>query len=264
MLFNNLNNKIDKNYLTKISKYISKNISIPTFLVNKFRTLEEIEFRKNSISKFDSLDTFIEILKLRLSEIKNIVSAIQVGMDRNSNKIEELEITKNNKIIFYEYSENFNSSDNPGGLSNHILSHSLSASSGQVEGIIADMDSGLEFTEQIIDNKSFIKINIEDSKLDGINFVSHSSVKMAWNPQLKAYEIFQNDIFQYDSETPESTIIIDHNLGTRALDIKTFKLLPNDLDLRYPIMPGIEYPSDNRVIIYLTNQQLVSVLISRI
>ena len=97
-----------------------------------------------------------------------------------------------------------------------------------------------------------------------IKFVSDSSVKIVWNPDLKAYEVEQNDIFRYDSEEPEDIITIQHNLATRALDIKVFKFDPSDIDLRYPIVPGMEYPSDNQVKIYLTQKELISVIISRI
>ena len=115
----------------------------------------------------------------------------------------------------------------------------------------------------LLDN-GFIKINIDDTKIDGIKFITDSSVKINWNEQKKAYEILQNDIFQYDSAEAESEIVINHNLGTRALDIKTFKFDPFDLELKVPIVTGMEYPSDNQVRIYLTSAQFISVLITRI
>ena len=262
-MFNKLNNKIDPNYILKTYKYISKNVSIPKFITNKLRSNAEKILRDNDPSKFDNLDTFIQILIARFTDIKNSLSDINKAIDRNSIRIEELEETKNNKINFYEYSEKFTNPEFKDSQ-NQILTHTIKANSGHVEGFISDGDSGLELTEQVIDNKSFIKIELDDSKIDGINFVSHSSVKVKWNESLHAYELFQNDIYQYDSKNPETTINIKHNLGTRALDVKVFKFDPQDLELKTPIVTGMEYPSDNEVIIYLTSPQLISVLISRI
>lgn len=251
----------------KFSKYfkhinqLSINVKIPKIITDLFRTELEYQARLNNVSKLDTLDDFIDILKLRFIDIQNSLSAINKAIDRNNLKIEELEKTKNNKINFFAYSKDYTNT-NP--VQNQILKNSLDVNSNEVIGIIADEDAGIEFTEHLENGKSFIKIDIDDSKIDGLKFVTDSSVKINWNSKLNAYEVLQNDLFQYISENPESTITINHNLGTRALDIKVFKHDPKDLDMRYPIMTGIEYPSDNQVIIYLTNKQLISVLISRI
>lgn len=254
------------NILRKIKRVptvISKNILIPRVFLDPLRTPLEIISRKDNttLSKnFDSLETLLTILQARFSEIKNIISDIEIEIDRNSINIEELKETKNNKIMFSAYSDNYTSTKT---YENPILKKTLDIS-GHVEGVIADEDSGVQFEEHIENGKSYIKVNIDDSKLNGITFVSDSSVKINWNPLLKAYEIEQNDIFRYDSAQPEDTITIQHNLSTRALDIKIFKLDPHDIELRYPIVPGIEYSSDNQIKIHLTSKQLISVLIARI
>lgn len=249
--------------LNKITKILSKNVFIPRAIVDSLRTIDEVNERKldlNLSTNFDNLETLISIIKTRFQEFKNIINDMESDIDRNRINIEELDKAKNNKINFYGYSENFNSPDNE----NIILQKTLNVNNTEVVGIIGDEDSGIEFTEHLENGKSFIKIKLEDSKIDGLNFISDSSVKINWNPILKAYEIEQNDIFRYNSNEAEDTITIQHNLSTRALDVKVFRLDPNDLDLRYPIMTGIEYPSDNQIKIYLTNKQLISVLISRI
>lgn len=251
----------NKEIKSKSLKWLSNKIHIPIFIVNQFRTSDEVAARKLQPSQFDNLDTVFSILKSRLVDIKNILSANQEAIDRNSIKIDEVDSKKNNKISFLAYSDLYT---NTKEISNPILKKSLDVNSKHVGGIIADEDSGIEFTEHIEEEVSYIKVNIEDSKINGIKFVTESSVKIAWNQQLKAYEILQNDIYQYDSPSPESTITINHNLGTRALDIKTFKFDPQDIELKYPIVTGIEYPSDNQVKIYLTSPQYISVLITRI
>lgn len=241
---------------------LSSNIKIPRYLTDKFRNTEETSLRALSPAKFDSLNDFMYLLKARFIDIKNSLSDINAAIDRNNLRIDELDKKKNNKINFLAYSKNFSNPDTE--VKNPVLKNSIDVSQNEVVGVISDEDSGIEFTEHQELDKTFIKINIDDSKIDGIKFVTSSSVKINWNAQIGAYEILQNDIFRYDSEVPESEIIINHNLGTRALDVKVFKFLPHDTDLKYPIVPGMEYPSDNQIRIYLTNKQLISVLISRI
>lgn len=250
-----------KKHLQKLLKNISTNIFIPRFLTDQFRTSDEVLIRSQSSKRFDNLDTFFTILKSRFIDIKNSLLAIESKLDRNNLKIEELEKNKNDKLNFLAYSENFTSLVN---YQNPILTKSLDVSTGMISGIIADEDSGIEFTEHKDNDKHYIKINVDKSKLDGIKFISSSSVKIVWNKQANAYELLQNDIFQYNSSKKEKEITIDHNLSTRALDVKVFKYDPLDIELKYPIVVGMEYPSDNQVKIYLTEEQFISVLISRI
>lgn len=263
-IFNKLNNRISPEHITKVYRTVSKNILIPKFLVNLFRTPEQRAVRElNNLTKFDNFDILLGLLSERLIELKNSIFDIKKDIDRNSIRIEELENSKNNKISFLEYSDKFSNPDfNETG--SQVLKHSIPVNTKQVEGFISNSDNGLELTETVIGEKSYIRINLDDSKIDGINFISSSSVKVKWNDKAQAYELLQNDIFQYDSEKPEKEIIINHNLGTRALDVKVFKFIPTDVELKYPIVPGIEYPSDNQVIIHLTCDELISVLISRI
>lgn len=252
---------------SKTPKVLSKNVFIPRVFLDVLRTEEEAIQRKQlgingSLSKnFDNVEILITLIKSRLLDIKNIISDMKNDMDRYSIKIDELDEKKNNKIMFSAYSDNYT---NTKDVQNPILKKSLEVNTNQVEGIIADEDSGIEFTEHVENGISYIKINLEDSKIDGLKFVSDSSVKINWNPNIKAYEVEQNDIFRYDSSEAEDNIIINHNLSSRALDVKVFRYDPADIDLKYPIMVGMEYPSDNQIRLYLTNKQYVSVLISRI
>ena len=250
--------------LRKITKKItgvSANIKIPKIISDKFRNEEEIISRNLNSQKFDSLDDLFIIIKARFEDIKNSLLAINKAIDRNNLRIEELDKKKNNKINFLAYSKNYS---NPDPISNQVLKKTVKVNNNEVTGIVADEDSGIDFTEHVENGSSFIKINIDDSKIDGINFITNSSVKIQWNAQFGAYEILQNDSFVYHSEKPEKEITINHNLGTVALDVKVFKLDPKDLDLRYPIMTNIEYPSNNQLKVYLTSEQLISVLITRI
>lgn len=255
----------NKNKFNKISDLVSNlsaNIHIPKLITDRFRTQSEVEERLLNPDRFDSLDVFFEILKNRFLDIKNSLSAIDNAIDRNNLRIDELEIKKNNKISFLSHSIDYTNPDST--IINDVLKQSLTVNTDQVVGVIAEEDSGIVFTEIKEDDKNFIKIDLDDSKINGIKFISEASVQVQWNPRLNAYEILQNDIFQYNSIEPETEITINHNLGTRGLDIKMFKLDPNDVELRYPISTGIEYPNDDQVKIYLTSPQLISVLITRL
>jgi hypothetical protein len=237
-------------------------IYIPKDILNTLRTPDEIIERENNTTKskiFDNLNDLILIINKKFQNIKNIFFDMEKAIDRNSIKIDELFENKNNKIMFSSYSSEF-SNDNETG---EILSKTISIGEN-LDHLIINKDSGIEITKHVEDNKNFIKFDLDGSKIKDINFVSDSSVKISWNENLKAYEIEQNDIFRYDSEEPEDIITIQHNLSTRALDIKVFKYDPTDIDLKYPIVPGMEYPSDNQVKIYLTQKELISVIISRI
>lgn len=246
----------------KLFKTLSSNVNIPKVIIDKFRTQTEYTERLTNLSKFDNLEVFFEILKNRLLDIKNILSDINTSIDRNNLDIKKLEETKNNKINFSTYSEGYSNPDET--TTNPILKNTIGVNTSEVIGIIADEDSGLIFNEVIEEDKSFIKLNLDDSKINGIKFISDASVQISWNKNYNAYEIIQNDIFQYNSIEPETEITITHNLSTRGLDIKTFKLDQDDIELRYPITTGIEYPNDDQVKIYLTSPQLISVLIARI
>lgn len=248
--------------ITKQLNNLSSNVKIPKIVLDIFRTTDERNARLTNASKFDTLDEFFTILQSRFIDIKNSLSDINKAIDRNNLRIEELDIKKNNKINFLAYSKNYTNPDQ--NIKNPVLKKSLDVSTNEVVGVVADEDSGIEFTEHQEADKTFIKMNVDGSKIDGIKFITSSSVKINWNEQAGAYEVLQNDILRYDSATPEDTITINHNLNTRALDVKVFKLIPTDIDLKYIIAPGIEYPSDNQIKIYLTNKQLISVIISRI
>lgn len=67
----------------------------------------------------------------------------------------------------------------------------------------------------------------------------------------------------YESQEEELDIIIDHNFGTRNLNIQVFNIVSNEVDLKYPTYPNIEYPSDNQIKIYLSEPRRVHVVISK-
>ena len=237
-------------------------IYIPKKILNILRTSEEITERDNDTSKskiFDTLNDLIKIINSKFLNIKNIFFDMEKAIDRNSIKIDEVIENKNNKIMFSTYSSEYSNANETG----EILSKTIQVGEN-FDHLVINQESGIEITKHQENDKNFIKFDLDGSKIKDIKFVSDSSVKIVWNPDLKAYEVEQNDIFRYDSEEPEDIITIQHNLATRALDIKVFKFDPADIDLKYPIVPGMEYPSDNQVKIYLTQKELISVIISRI
>jgi hypothetical protein len=77
--------------------------------------------------------------------------------------------------------------------------------------------------------------------LKTINFIAsdNSPIKISWDESIRAYKVEQNDILVYQSSQPETEIIIDHNLGTRGLDVKVFKILDNDLDMKFQFTSDI-------------------------
>lgn len=154
--------------------------------------------------------------------------------------------------------------ENP-DFTNLILKRTiLENETGQIEGIIFDEDSGLESSVITEANKNYLKLNIDENLLKSLQFSSTGSVKIAWDETSQTYKIEQADTLIYTSQNPEKEIILDHNLNSRAIDVKVFKILENDVDLKYPIVPGIEYPSDNQIRIYLTEAQRIQVLITRL
>lgn len=235
---------------------LGNSIYIPKIFTNLFRSDEELISSTNK--GFDNLNTTFTLIAKKLKILNNSINENKETLDRYGNIIEN----KNNKIDFYAYSEQFPEN----GKSNQFLNKSLEVSTGNIEGFIADEDSGIEINEIIEDDKNYIKLNFDDSKLKGIKFhsASNSSIRIIWDDNIQGYKVEQNTLIVYESSEPETEIIIDHNLGTKAIDVKTFKILANDVDLRYPIVPGIEFPSDNQVRLYLTEPRIVHVLISRL
>lgn len=72
-----------------------------------------------------------------------------------------------------------------------------------------------------------------------------------------------SDSIFYESQEEELDIIIDHNFGTRNLNIQVFNIVSYEVDLKYPTYPNIEYPSDNQIKIYLSEPRRVHVVISK-
>lgn len=246
----------------KPKTFLSNIIKVPKFISDRF--VEGTEESKINLPKLESLNTVFghiylqfQKYKLLISQIQNLIKDNTAAIDRNIKEIEK----KNNKIDFMSYSENF-VHDSP--HTNPILKHTVTDASGDVTGVIFDEDSGLESVLIQEGDRNFIKINWDETILEKLKFTSSGSVKISWDAETGSYLIEQNDTLLYTSQAKETEIVLDHNLGTRALDVKTFKLVDNDLDLKTPIHPGIEYPSDNQVRIYLTEAIKIQVLITRI
>ena len=244
----------------KFINQLSINIKIPKLITDLFRSEAEYNNRLSNSAKLDTLDDFITILKTRFTEIQKSLFDINNAIDRNNLKIDELEKAKNNKISFLSYSENFTSLEQ---TDNNVLKHSIPVTKESgVDGLIADEDSGIEFSEVIDNNKKYIKINVNGSKQHDISFISSGSVNIEYNETLKAYEVTQSNILQYTSIQPESEILVTHNLGTYGIDIKVFRIDENNSELKYPIMTGIEYLNEDQFKIYLTSPQLIAILIA--
>lgn len=243
-----------------IFRKLGNSIYIPKIISNLLRDESELaNIPLNERNKgFDNLNIIISLINKKIININNSINENKSTLDRYGNIIDK----KNNKITFLAYSDQYPENSS----SNQFLKKSLNISTGHIEGIIADEDSGIEINEIIENDKNFIKFNFDDSKLKGLKFhsASNSSIRIIWSDEVNGYVVEQNTLLVYESSEAETEIIIDHNLGTKAIDIKTFKLLRNDVDLKYPIEPGIEFPSDNQIRLYLTEPLFVHVLISRL
>lgn len=242
---------------------LSNTIKVPKFISDRFvsGTVES----KASLPKLANLNTvFGNIYKQFKNQLnliiqnQNLINDNAEAIDRNKLEIEK----KNNIINFLSFSDTFTENANH---TNPILKKTiLENPDDQITGIIIDEDSGLESSIITEADKSYIKLNIDENLLKSLVFTSTGSVKVSWDETSKSYKIEQADTLIYTSQNPEKEIILDHNLNSRAIDVKAFKLLDNDVDLKYPIVPGIEYPSDNQVRIYLTEAQRIQVLITRL
>lgn len=244
-------------------KKLSDKVLIPRFISNLFRTDEDKLLLGEKPNKgFDSLSVVFALLNNKIIKLQNIINDNTDAINRNKIKID----TKNDKINFLSFSKNYPENEEFQTSSNIFLKNTLPVNTGMVSGIISDEDSGIEIVEIKEAGKNFIKLNFDENKIKDIKFISSntSSVKIVWDEANGGFRVEQNTILLYESTKKETEIIIDHNLGTKAIDIKTFKILNNDVDLKYPIVPGLEFPSDNQVRIYLTEPLMVHVLISRL
>ena len=279
--------KITPNDKLSRFKKLSDTISVPKLITNLFRSEEELEELRNREENlgnplkinngFDNLTTLFVLFYNKIIKLTNIINDNQESINRNSIKIDK----KNDKINFYSASDTFPENPEFTNSSNPLLKKLIKVNSDPQDpeteiidttGIIVDEDSGLELIEIKTTNIStgkeekFVKLNFDLNLLKTINFITsdNSPVKISWDESIKGYKVEQNDILVYESSEPETEIIIDHNLGTRGLDVKVFKILDNDLDMKYQIQTGIEYPSDNQVRIYLCSPLKVHVVISRL
>lgn len=244
-------------------KKLSDRVLIPRFISNLFRTSEAKALLGEKPNKgFDSLTTVLALLNNKIIIMQNIINDNTEAINRNKNKIE----TKNDKINFLSFSKNYPDNIDYKNNQNIFLKKTLPINTDMVSGIIADEDSGIEIVEVKENGSNFIKFNFDENKIKDIKFISapNSSIKIVWDEQSGGFKVEQNTILLYESSKPETEIIIDHNLGTKAIDIKVFKILNNDIDLKYPIVPGLEFPSDNQVRVYLTTPLKIHVLISRL
>lgn len=247
----------------KPKNILSNIIRVPKFISDRF--VDGTPESKATLPKLANINTVFgniyKQFKKHLTLIKqneNLINDNKEAIDRNKLEIDK----KNNKINFLSFSESF--VENP-DFANPILKRTiLENETGQIEGIIFDEDSGLESSVITEANKNYLKLNIDENLLKSLQFSSTGSVKIAWDETSQTYKIEQADTLIYTSQNPEKEIILDHNLHSRAIDVKVFKILENDVDLKYPIVPGIEYPSDNQIRIYLTEAQRIQVLITRL
>ena len=77
----------------------------------------------------------------------------------------------------------------------------------------------------------------------------------AWLPEIeRVYDQF----FPYRTD-----IVIDHNFGTRNLNIQVFNIVGGEVDLKYPTYPNMEFPSDNQIKLFLSEPRRVHVVVSK-
>ena len=108
-------------------------------------------------------------------------------------------------------------------------------------------------------------LTLDKQKVFPFRIEKNSPIKITFDPTKNDGEfvIGMSDSMFYESQEEELDIIIDHNFGTRNLNIQVFNIVSNEVDLKYPTYPNIEYPSDNQIKIYLSEPRRVHVVISK-
>ena len=265
--------------------FYSDPINLPTLNEGQIKILNKLIALNKSL---DFNDTNPEIKKLRFFSLGEYfdslsiwlqISAIETTNTIQSNLTEVLNALKTkNKIIgfFSHSSKNVNQNlDITQNLTTDEI-NTLRKSRGlnlkedqqQVQNVTFNEDVGLITSIINSPNNAHGKtlyITLDKQKVFPFRIEKNSPIKITFDPTKNDGEfvIGMSDSIFYESQEEELDIVIDHNFGTRNLNIQVFNIVSNEVDLKYPTYPNIEYPSDNQIKIYLSEPRRVHVVISK-
>ena len=249
---------------------IAEAISENTKLIGENKTLlttvnELAEQNKNLTS--DNADN-INRNKILIDSITETIETNTSKIESNLEAINKLkEDIKKASIKIYSNSSLFPDNDE---FTDEELKKSLKVfdpevSTNEFGGMVFDEDSGLDVNVITDNNKEYATIKFDKDILKKIPFINNkSSVEIEYDEDEDQFVITPAPILLYESEVPEREITLDHNFDTQAIDIKVFKIVPNQLDMREVVFPKIEYTSPNQVKFYFTYDIEVHIIISKI
>ena len=246
------------NKLIALNKSLDFNGTNPEIKKSRFFSLGEY---------FDSLSIWLQISTIETSTI----------IQNNLTEVLNLLKTKNKIIGFFSHSsknvnQNLEISQNLTVNEINTLRKSrslnLKEDQHQVQNIAFNEDVGLITSIINSPNNSYGKtlyLTLDKQKVFPFRIEKNSPIKITFDPTKNDGEfvIGMSDSMFYESQEEELDIIIDHNFGTRNLNIQVFNIVSNEVDLKYPTYPNIEYPSDNQIKIYLSEPRRVHVVISK-
>lgn len=268
-------------------KYIfySDPVNLPTLNVDQIKILNKLIALNKTLdfdgtnqeikkSRFFSLGEYFDSLSIWLQ-----ISTIETSTIIQNNLTEVLNLlkTKNKIIGFFSHStknvnQNLEISQNltTGEINTLRKSRGLNLKEDQqqVQNVTFNEDVGLITSIINSPNNSYGKtlyLTLDKQKVFPFRIEKNSPIKITFDPTKNDGEfvIGMSDSIFYESQEEELDIIIDHNFGTRNLNIQVFNIVSNEVDLKYPTYPNIEYPSDNQIKIYLSEPRRVHVVISK-
>lgn len=265
--------------------FYSDPVNLPTLNSDQIKILNKLIALNKSL---DFNDTNPEIKKLRFFSLGEYfdslsiwlqISAIETTNTIQSNLTEVLNAlkTKNKIIGFFSYStknvnQNLDITQNLTTDEINTLRKSrglnLKEDQQQVQNVTFNEDVGLITSIINSPNNAHGKtlyITLDKQKVFPFRIEKNSPIKITFDPTKNDGEfvIGMSDSIFYESQEEELDIVIDHNFGTRNLNIQVFNIVSNEVDLKYPTYPNIEYPSDNQIKIYLSEPRRVHVVISK-
>ena len=265
--------------------FYSDPVNLPTLNSDQIKILNKLIALNKSL---DFNDTNPEIKKLRFFSLGEYfdslsiwlqISAIETTNTIQSNLTEVLNAlkTKNKIIGFFSHStknvnQNLDITQNLTTDEINTLRKSrglnLKEDQQQVQNVTFNEDVGLITSIINSPNNSYGKtlyITLDKQKVFPFRIEKNSPIKITFDPTKNDGEfvIGMSDSIFYESQEEELDIVIDHNFGTRNLNIQVFNIVSNEVDLKYPTYPNIEYPSDNQIKIYLSEPRRVHVVISK-
>ena len=265
--------------------FYSDPVNLPTLNTDQIKILNKLIALNKSLdfnginpeikkSRFFSLGEYFDSLSIWLQ-----ISAIETTNTIQNNLTEVLNAlkTKNKIIGFFSHStknvnQNLDITQNLTVDEINTLRKSrglnLKEDQQQVQNVTFNEDVGLITSIINSPNNSYGKtlyLTLDKQKVFPFRIEKNSPIKITFDPTKNDGEfvIGMSDSIFYESQEEELDIIIDHNFGTRNLNIQVFNIVSNEVDLKYPTYPNIEYPSDNQIKIYLSEPRRVHVVISK-